>query len=79
MAPTILRPDNCRSCKFCQLIDARPGEPEGECHGGPPQVVATVVPDERGRPALNVQTLFPRVQLDWHCGVHRPRIELATH
>ncbi len=73
----LIRPDNCRSCKHCTLLPkTRPGEDEGECRGMPPQVVATVVPDPHGRPALNVQTLFPRVQLDWHCGQFKARIEL---
>lgn len=77
---TLIRPDTCRMCKSCVLLpDVPKGEPEGECHGAPPQVVAIVVPDPKGRPAINVQTLFPRVQLEWHCDMFKPKITLATH
>ena len=74
-APRIIRPDTCRSCVHMTLLDkVLPGEPEGTCRGAPPQIVATAVPGPGGTVSLSVQTLFPRVQLEWHCGMWKTRL-----
>lgn len=78
--PTLITAESCRLCKHCNYLkNVPPGEPEGECKAMPPQIVALVVPGPTGQPSITVQTLFPRVNLDWVCGAWKPRIALATN
>lgn len=73
-AISLIRPNTCRNCTHSRILpDVPVGEPEAECKGAPPQVVALMVPTAKG-PALSMQTLFPRVQLDWDCGMWRAKI-----
>ena len=73
----LLKPDTCRMCKYLIPLPAPVAgqPPEGECHGTPPQIVAFVTPGPKGQPALNVQTIFPHVQLDWSCGAFRAKVQ----
>lgn len=71
----IISMDTCRLCKYCTVLKNVPaGEPEGECKGAPPQIVALLIPGPGGQPSISMQTLFPRVALDWTCGAFKPRI-----
>lgn len=74
----LIKPQSCRTCKHGKpLENIRPGEPELECRGGPPQVIALVLPGQNG-PQISVQTVYPRVKLDDDpCGVWKPRIQVG--
>lgn len=75
---------NCGNCGHREQVSGKvpPGEPDGECHGVPPQIVAFAIPAAPmpGLPPsmqVQVQTLFPRVNSSWHCGMWKAKIETA--
>lgn len=68
----------CENCRFyVSLKDPMNlGAPEqGECRGGPPTAVATVIQDRLGAQGIQISGHFPPVKgSEKGCGAYRPKM-----